>query len=100
MFNRNDSTEKTKLEEAIDELFNEMSNLSGDDPAYAKMVDQLDTLYKLKEVDHKVDVRTRVSADTLAIVVGNLAAVVLIVGHERANVITTKALSFLAKTPR
>lgn len=97
MFNKKPSTNKDGVTKAIDSLLEEMSTLSGDDPEYAKMADQLTKLYALKEVDHKVESNGRVSMDTLAIVGANLAGILMIVGHERANVVTSKALSLLTK---
>jgi hypothetical protein len=38
-----------------------------------------------------------VSPDTLAIVIGNLAGIILILGYEKANVITSKALGFVIR---
>lgn len=86
-------TEDSALEQAIDELFDEMSGYSGDSEEYAKRVDQLSKLYSLKEIDSK----KRVSPDTLAIVAGNLAGIVVIVGYERMNIVTSKALNFILK---
>lgn len=85
--------ESSGLEKAIDTVFSEMSGHSTDSPEYAKMVEQLSKLYSLKEIDSP----KRVSPDTLAIVAGNLLGIVLIVGHERAHVVTSKALTFLLK---
>jgi hypothetical protein len=39
----------------------------------------------------------RVDKNTLAIIAGNVAAVILVIGYERAHVVTTKALGFLMK---
>lgn len=97
MFTKKSSTNKDGLTKAIDSLLEEMSDLNGDDPEYAKMADQLTKLYALKEVDHKVESNSRVSMDTMAVVGANLAGILMIVGHERANVVTSKALSLLLK---
>lgn len=40
----------------------------------------------------------RVSADTWAMVGANIAGIVLIIGYERLNVITSKALGFILKS--
>jgi hypothetical protein len=85
---------KTGLEKTIDKLIADMDDIDSASEDYANMVSQLDTLYKLKAED-KPD---RVSRDTLAIVAGNLLGIVLIVGYERANLVTSKALALLAKT--
>lgn len=97
MFTKKSSTNKDGLTKAIDSLLEEMSDLNGDDPEYAKMADQLTKLYALKEVDHRVESTHRVSMDTMAVVGANLAGILMIVGHERANVVTSKALSLLLK---
>ncbi len=86
--------EKTGLEEAIDKVLTEMKTFSAEDDDYAKMTVQLETLYKLKEIDKP----ERVSRDTLALIAGNIAGIILIVGYERANIVTSKALSLLLKT--
>lgn len=85
--------EKTGLETVIDELLNDMSFVSKETDEYSKMVDQLVKLYSLKETDSK----RRISPDTLATVTANLAGIILIVGHERAHVVTSKALGFVLK---
>jgi len=84
---------KTKLDEAIDLVLSEMQTISSDSDEYAKMIVQLERLYKLKEIDSP----KRVSPDTLAIVAGNLAGILLILNFERAGVVTSKALSFVMK---
>lgn len=83
--------EKTGLEQAIDDILFEMKGKDADSDEFAAMVARLDTLYKLKEIDKP----KRVSADTLATITGNLVGIALIVGYERSNVMTSKALSFL-----
>jgi hypothetical protein len=93
MFWNKPPAEKTKLEELIDELLNDMANTDSTTDEYAKMVKQLKKLYALKDLDRPKGP----SADTLLIVAGNLAVTVLVVGHERANIITSKALNFLHK---
>lgn len=85
--------EKTKLEDAIDRVLEHMEDESPDSDEYAKMADQVVKLYALKEVD----VKKRVSPDTLAIIAGNLAGIVMIVGYERAHIVTSKAIGFLLK---
>lgn len=84
---------ETGLDEVIDELIADMKSSDTDTEAYKHRVDQLVKLYKLKEFDSK----KRVSADTMAVVAGNLLGIVLIVGHERAHIVTSKALSFVLK---
>lgn len=53
----------------------------------------LETLSKQIEINHPY----RPSTDTLAIIAGNLVGIVFILGHERANVIASKALGLVMK---
>lgn len=82
-----------KLEMAIDDLLDQMVEESYDPDKYAKMVDQLVKLYKLKE--HEAP--KQISPDTLVLVAGNLIGIVLILGYERAGVITSKAIGFVTR---
>ena len=93
MFAKRTQTEKSGLEKAIDELHVELNSVMGDSEQYSKIADQLVKLYKLREFDAP----KRVSPDTLVIVAGNLLGIAMIVGHERAHVVTSKALSFVMK---
>ena len=81
------------LEITIDELRAEMHDLPGDTDEYTKMADNLVKLLKAREYDTP----RRVSPDAMVAVVGNIVAVVLIVGHERAHVVTSKAIAFVSK---
>jgi len=56
-------------------------------------VKDADATLKMSEID-KPD---RVSKDTLAIIGANIAGIVLILGYERLNIITSKALGFANK---
>lgn len=93
MFTPEPPDEKSGLQKAIDELFDDMASVQSDSEEYSSMVDQLSKLYSLKEIDRP----KRVSPDTMAIVAGNLLGIILIVGHERMNVVTSKALNFVMK---
>lgn len=86
---------ETKIDEAITSLLSEMAGYDPHTDEYAKMVDQLDKLYKMKVLNKD---ENRVSKDTLLAVGANLLGIVLILGYERAHVVTSKALSFILKT--
>lgn len=85
--------EESGLKKAIDTVFSEMASVSCDSDDYAKMVKQLSKLYSLKEIDKPA----RVSPDTIALVIGNIIGILLIVGHERTHVVTSKAMQFVLK---
>lgn len=85
-----------KLEEAIDMLLLAMETQDKTSEEYAKMVDQLEKLYKLKEIDSPKGV----SNDTLAAILGNLAGIFAILSYEHGRIITSKALGFVMKAVR
>lgn len=81
------------LEDAIAAAYATLTTHEPHSDEYAAIADQLTKLYALKESNSK----RRVSPDTLAMIAGNLAGILLIVGHERAHVVTSKALNFVMK---
>lgn len=93
MFESN-SVKKTDLDKAIDSVFQEMETINADSEEYSKMVQQLETLYKIRSStkDNRVDVNTVVT------VAGNLLGIVMILNYERLHIVTTKALGFVMKT--
>ena len=86
----------TVLDETIDAALSELKDLKTTDPNYQQTLDRVKELYKLKETTTP----KRVSPDTLVLVGGNLAGIVLILSYERAHVITSKALGFVLKSSR
>lgn len=83
----------SRLTQAIDAIFDDMAGFTSDADEYEAMTDQLKKLYKLKAIDKP----EHVCPDTLAIIAGNLIGIILILGYEQKNVITTKALMFVQK---
>lgn len=86
-------TKPTVLDETIDAALAELKELKTTDPVYKTTLDHVKELYKLKEQTTP----KRVSPDTMATVLGNLAGIVLILNYEQAHVVTSKALSFVLK---
>lgn len=76
----------------IDEVLSEMASVE-DDGRYELLLERLAKLYKLNDSEGS----RRVSPDTQAIVFGNLLGIAIIVGYERANVVASKAMSFVLK---
>lgn len=89
MFEVNKPPADPELKTAIDNVYSEMAGSDSHTEEYAKSVDQLIKLYSLKEAPR------RVSPDTLAVVLGNILGIILIVGHERTHIVTSKALQLL-----
>lgn len=120
----------TALNQAIDDLIAAMQKEKAGTLEYAKLVDQLIKLYKLKEIDinsvlkeaeflnkqqqqeaetelKRLDIRQKLKEmklpfgmkpETVAIIAANLLGIVLILNHERLNVVTSKAMSFVKKS--
>lgn len=93
MFIRNPQPETTELDKAITDALNSLAYIPAYSAEYAEAMTQLERLHKLKTDNSP----KRVSPDTLAIVLGNIAGIAMIVGYERANVVTSKALNFVLK---
>lgn len=85
--------ESPGLEDAIQRAFEGLNHAYVGSDDYVMIVDQIVKLHALRDQAPP----RRVSPDTLAIVLGNLAGIALIVGHERMNVVTSKALGFVMK---
>jgi hypothetical protein len=84
------------LDDAIERLLSEMNSTDPISDEYGKLVERLDKLHKMKVAEK--DNRKRVSADTIVTVGANLAGIVLILGFERAHIVTSKALGFVLKS--
>lgn len=91
MFRRKQQPENELLINAIDDALRSLDRMNPDDESYAKTVDQIVKLYALKR---KPD---RISNDALMNISANLLGILMIVGHERAHVVTSKAIGFVQK---
>ena len=85
--------EPSKLEKAISAVLDQMVDVPSESKEFAAMTTQLKKLYRLKAQDAP----KRVSPDTLAVVVANVLGILIIVGHERVHIVTSKALAFVMK---
>lgn len=93
MFDKN-ADDRVHIDDAIRNVYREMESLTADSPEYAKMVDQLDKLYKIK--DHMV--KDRVGLKTWIPVIGSVGGILVIVVFEAfGHSVTSKALSFARK---
>lgn len=86
--------QNSKLDEAIDDALGQLAVLDVTDEGYFAMVDSVEKLMKLRQAEKP----ERLSRETLAVVAGNLLGIMMIVGHERAHVVTSKALAFVLKS--
>lgn len=81
----------TLLEEEIKRLHEEIAITDPESEKYETYLSRLTDLYNLKKNDYKV------SPDTVAIVAGNLAGILIIIGYEKVHVISSKALGFVLR---
>lgn len=94
MFNQKTPTTPTELEKAITRVLESMDGVDVTSEEYAKMVAQLDKLHKMLPPKKEA----KVSNDALIAVAGNLLGIVIILGFERAHIVTSKALGFVLKS--
>lgn len=78
------------LEEAKQRLMQELAMYDPTEEEYEKI---LDRLHKLNSVPS----RSKVNADTIAIVLGNLFGILVIVAYEQKHVFASKASNFIMK---
>lgn len=72
-------------------LYDELQGHEAHTPEYAAIVNQIEKLTMLKTQTR----RHWINPDTLVIVAGNLACVLVIVHYEQLNVVTSKAMSLV-----
>ena len=80
------------LDEPIDRVLTEMNTYGPDSPEYEKLVRHLERLKDMKANERQHFV---VSPDTIALVLGNLAGILIIVAYEQKHVMTSKAMGFI-----
>lgn len=89
-FHRKPSANDIALEKAIGVALSELASHHAETDEYRNVVNQLTALYAIQ--DTKKD---SVSKDALVAAAASLLGIVAIVGHERAHVVTSKALLFV-----
>lgn len=95
MFTRTPDPIDQALEDEIAHVFARVSQLDPESKEYAKAVAQLTKLYALKPERPE-----GVKPDTWVLAGANLLGILFIVSHERAHVVTSKAVSFVGKALR
>lgn len=83
---------RTELEKGIDD---HIEVLAGKASTKKELEDVIELMAKRDEIKQKA--KFRISPDTVALVIGNLAGIVLILKYEEMNVITSKALNFVLR---
>jgi len=83
----------TPFEEAVNRALLDLGNHAVGSEEYQKSLDSLVKLHKMK----KEETPSSVSRDTLVVVAANLLGLIMIIKHERFNVITSRAFGLLLK---
>lgn len=86
--------EDHSLDAPIEAVLNEMQLYGPDTEEFTKNLGHLERLYRLKGENNPKD---RLSRDTMAIVLGNLAGILIVVAYEQRHVMTSKAFGFTLK---
>lgn len=92
MFKKADK-DPSPIDAAIAQVVDDMLLTPTGTKEYTELTEQLERLYKSK--GHVSD--RSISPDTLLMVGANLLGIILILTYERANVVTSKALSFILR---
>ena len=87
MFHKPEVEQNLDLE--INRILSQMKDLEVDSDEYKIWMDNLKVLYELKGVKSQ----SSISADTLVNAIVNVVGILLVINHERINVITTKAIT-------
>lgn len=90
--------EKTNLEKEIDGLLAYMASIEQTSDEYMISAGNLTELYSARVKEQELERKERISPDALISVAGNLLGIILILSHEKVNVITTKALGFVMRS--
>ena len=93
LFKKKPTPQPTELTIAYDRVLEHSKTLDPSTEEYAKAIDQLTKLTALLP-----STEPRFKPDTLLIVGGNLAGIVLILSFEHLNVLTSKAVGFVIKS--
>jgi hypothetical protein len=81
------------LDEPIRKLVQQLDTKDPTSEDFDKMTEQLDRLVRMRAAEPK----SRVSPDTILIVVGGIAQVLIIIGYEHVHVVASKALNYVFK---
>lgn len=93
MLNRARRAENNKFSKAIDKLLDELETFGPETTEFSRTLMSLEKL-----VDLRKNKTQRFSYDTLLIVSGNLAGILVIVAYESRHVMASKGMNLLLKT--
>lgn len=93
MFKPKTAPEPTALDLAITRVLSAMADTRHIPDDHTMLVDTLVKLQSIKDAQRP----ERLSKDAIATITANLMGILLILNHERAGIVTSKALSFVSK---
>lgn len=88
------SKKKSSLEQEIEDVLKIMSKLQPGCEEYTACAGNLERLYNCVKSNEKVN---SINWNTVLLVGGNLAGIAMILGFEKVDIITSKALGFVMK---
>jgi hypothetical protein len=97
LFRKPQKIETIKLNAELNRLLDEMDTIDTNSEEYEQLMTHLERINKLRTQERP----QRVSRDTMLVVLGNLAGILVIVAFEQTHVMSSKALGFIpkARTP-
>lgn len=98
MFTSKSKEEKTHpLDSTITATISAIAGHDEGSEQHTAAVNSLKILMELRAADKAVSERAPISSDVMAAAATHLLGIVMILGFEKANVITSKSLSFIPK---
>lgn len=97
MFSRNPKEETHPLDDPIDNLIRSLAGMTEGDEIHTQAVVSLKTLMELRAADKAAQKKLPVNPDVLVAAGAHLLGIAMILGFEKANVLTSKSLSFVPK---
>jgi hypothetical protein len=94
MFGKFRREETSIYDVAMNKVLEDMETFGPDDSEFELRLGHLERLAKLKDAEKQ---KSKVSPDTMALVLGNIATVLLIVAYEQKHVMTTRAKEFILR---
>jgi hypothetical protein len=97
VFSRKTEDETHPLDETISTLISEFAGLETGSAEQNGCADTIKTLMEARTADEAARTRPTMSPDMIVSAAASLLGIALILGFEKANVITSKSLSFVPK---
>lgn len=99
MFNflKSNDEDLSDLEKLITNHIAVMDGIGPETEEYTAQANNLKTLMEARKIEAEIEKPWRPDANTVIAVAGHIAGIVAILTFEKANVITTKSLSFVPK---